>query len=52
MENLTEILTWLDSVLTFPQMSFLRPILASVFLLVAVDLTYKFVFSFFKRFFE
>jgi len=49
---MNELLVWLDSVLTFPQMSFLRPILACVILLVAVDLTFKFVFSFFKRFFE
>lgn len=52
MAYLTDLLTWIDSLLTFPQMSFLRPVLACAILLVSVDLTFKFVFAFFKRFFE
>lgn len=49
---MTSLLDWIDSVITFPQLSFLRPVLACALLLVAVDLTYHFIFAFFKRFFE
>lgn len=49
---MTDISTWLDSILSFPQLSFLKPIILSVVVLIAVDLCYKFIFSFFRRFFE
>lgn len=49
---MTSIMEWIDTVIVFPQLSFLKPVMACAILLIAVDLVYHFVFSFFKRFFE
>lgn len=52
MAILSDFSQFLDTFVSFPQLSFLRPIIASVVLLLVVDLTYKLAFTFFRRFFE
>lgn len=45
------ILQWIDQAISFPQMSFLRPVFAVAVLLLVVDLSFGFVFSMFGKFF-
>ena len=46
------ILQWIDDAISFPQMSFLRPVFAVAILLVVIDLTFSLVFVGFRKFFE
>lgn len=49
---MSTLLQWIDNTISFPQMSFLRPVFAVAILLVVVDLTFSLIFIGFKRFFE
>lgn len=49
---MADIETWIDSLIEFPQMSYIKPILATVILLLAVSISFDLIFSLFGRFFE
>ena len=52
MAALTNILDWIDQAIGFPQLSFVRPVFATVILMLVVSLAFEFVFSLFGRFFK
>lgn len=49
---LTSILDFIDQAISFPGMSFLRPVFAVSIVLVVVSLSFELVFSLFGRFFK
>lgn len=48
---MTEFFTWVNAYLDFPQLSFLKPVLVIPLIMLAVDLTFGFIFSLFSKFF-
>lgn len=51
MDSLTDFFVWIDNIITFPQLSFLRPVFLIPVILLAIDLTFGFIFSVFSKFF-
>lgn len=49
---MNNIIDFFDSFTSFPQLSFLKPLFIGVVLLVSINLTFQFIFSFFGRFFK
>lgn len=49
---MTSILSWIETTIDFPGLSFLKPLFAVSILLLVLDLTYQFVFLFFGKFFK
>lgn len=52
MDILTAIMDWINSIIDFPQLSFLAPVFAVAVLMLVIDLAYQFVFLFFGKFFK